>query len=660
MCRGTHISLSHASWRLRGRLGIDYVSMCGIYGFNLDFFKKDPAQVELLAKSLNEKLKHRGPDSYGFLHLGNNFLLGNTRLALNDLSDLGKQPILDSSGRYAIVLNGEIYNFHELRNELVERGVLFGGNSDTEVVVKGFAIDGDAFLRKLRGMFSLAIFDQLTFRLTLMRDYFGEKPLWYTVNGVVAFASEYMLVELILKYRSINRPTLSTFLEFGYFQAPTLSEGVIKSVAPGSIVEIDTTVNEICKETKRDDFNTLPQLKLGTWKEKVDALDFLLKRKVEEILNCSDVEIGILLSEGIDSNLVASYVSALKPNSKAFTLVFANDTTKQQKYRESLFRNWKIDLYEVKFSTDFELVKETIRRMPLPIADSSALAQFQICRFAGSFVKACISGDGADEMFAGYETYQASLLLGKLPVPFRKLLSKLSIFAESVSNTENYFSQSFTSPLTSQEKLARFLKYASSDLRKSHSNWRRIFDEIEIRSLSSSEILRSRSHSQNKEPRMSESILNNLQEFDVENWLTGDVLFKTDAMSMASSLELRTPFLSQELWTFAKQLDDRDKATIFSRKRILYELLNRKVADTSLSRKKIGFGVPLSEIISENLEEIKTCIVESNLWEEKSILELLTRHRTTYECRKIYTLFVLSFWFTQVYSRDISGEQEFK
>jgi asparagine synthase (glutamine-hydrolysing) len=633
--------------------------VCGIYGFKISPIAESQNEADQLADSLEEHLAHRGPDSKGHKILQNFFVLGHTRLAFNDLSDAGNQPMYDYSGRFCIVMNGEIYNFKELRSELLSIGLIFNGTSDTEVVVKGFAIFGTNFLLRLRGMFAIAIFDNQKNQMTLCRDYFGEKPLWYTNRNIFGFASEYSIVEKLLETRTLSRNDCLTFLEFGYLNTVRLNQGPIKSVMPGSIVQIDLlsleeTLTSRTVTTKR----TFEPMKSEDWKEYVERVDFVLNENVRKIVDSSDVEIGILLSGGVDSNLVASYLSKLRPKSKAFTLIFQGQNQAKVS-QEEITENWGLDLHELVFSSDFELIKETISKMPLPLADSSALAQYQICKFASNFVKSCITGDGADELFAGYETYQASLLVSKIPRIARKSLSKLSLFGKHIILFELLNFHKNRNALTIQEKLFRLVRFIDENPLHSHYNWRRIFEPKELIELSEVDEIELIFDAQIPDYLETALDSNSFQSLDLENWLVDDILLKTDSMSMANSLELRTPFLSQEILELAFSLNTKDRLDFRFRKKVLYELLKSKAPERAVSHRKIGFGIPLLSIVQTNISEIREIVLQSNLWKEKGVNSLIKAPKNSVEARKIYTIFVISYWFSEIYrNKQILKEEK--
>lgn len=632
--------------------------MCGIYGFKISPIIESQFEAHQLADSLEESLVHRGPDSKGHMILQNFLVLGHTRLAFNDLSDTGSQPMTDSSGRFCIVMNGEVYNFKELRTELSRIGVTFNGTSDTEVVVNGFAIFGKDFLLRLRGMFAVAIFDSQRRQITLYRDFFGEKPLWYSNENIFGFASEYSVVEKLLDTRTLSKLDCLSFLEFGYLTTLRLSKGPIKSVMPGSIVQIDLDNQEekvtsriICTQ------KTVKPMKSEEWREYVEKLDYVLNENVRKIVDSSDVEIGILLSGGVDSNLVASYMSKLRPHSKAFTLAFEEENNVKPS-RRKLTENWDLDFHEFVFSTDFELIKEAISKMPLPLADSSALAQYQISRFASNFVKSCITGDGADELFAGYETYQASLLMSKIPRIARKSLSKISRVGKYVAFLELFNFRKHKNALTIQEKLFRLVRFVDENLLLSHYNWRRIFELEELIELSSEDQVKFNIGSQVPAYHKTPLDSNAFQMLDLENWLVDDILLKTDSMSMANSLELRTPFLSEEILELAFSLNIKDRVDLRFRKKVLYELLKSKVPERTISQRKIGFGVPLLSIVQLNISEIRDIVLQSNLWEKKGLERLIHAPKNSVEARKVYTIFVISYWYSEIYrNRQILKEE---
>ncbi|MGH9315478.1 MAG: asparagine synthase (glutamine-hydrolyzing) [Vicinamibacterales bacterium] len=563
--------------------------MCGILG-HLSF---GDARVDVERwRRLVNVLAHRGPDDSAFWTDGR-FLFGHRRLSIIDLSPQGRQPMATDDGELVVVFNGEIYNYIELRDELAGRGHRFRTRSDTEVLLHGYREWGSGLPAKLVGMFAFVIADRRRQELFVARDRFGEKPLLYFQHpNCVAFASEMKALAALPELeRALNEEALAAYLCLNYVPGDeTLMRGV-RRIRPGTWQLWSAGGQARSGTYWRPPDPLEPDLSV-TEAEAVEQLESLLDRAARFALR-SDVPVGVFLSGGIDSSLIARSAARSEKLSTAYCLTFAEASYSEWPKAERTARQLGIPLVDVRLGPDaladfFPIVAHADD----PLADSSALAVWTISRAASRQTKVVLSGDGGDELFGGYLTYQATLwhdaTTSRLPMPARRLLARS---ARRIRTSESKVSGSY--------KLMRFLRASDLPLSVAHFTWNGTWlpdEAAEFLAAATSrpaarEVLTrlARAHGLPERPT-----LRQLQTADVQEYLPNDILAKSDRMSMAHGLEIRSPFLEPQLAEFALRLPATFKATrTGATKRILRELAKRTYGVDVAGARKQGFSIPV-------------------------------------------------------------------
>ncbi len=563
--------------------------MCGILG-HLSF---GDARVDRERwRRLVNVLAHRGPDDGAFWADGR-FCFGHRRLSIIDLSPQGRQPMATADGELVIVFNGEIYNYIELREELAGRGHCFHTRSDTEVLLNGYREWGTGLPERLVGMFAFAIANRRSQELFVARDPFGEKPLLYFQhrNGV-AFASELKVIAALPELeRSPNENALAAYLCLNYVPGDETMLSGVRRVRPGTW-RIWSAGGQSRSGTywQPPDPNE-PDLRVSEL-EAVQQLESLLDRAARFALR-SDVPVGLFLSGGIDSSLIARSAARSGKLSTAYCLTFSEASYSEWPGAERTARQLGIPLVDVRLGPEaLDDFFPIVAHADDPLADSSALAVWTISRAAAGTTKVVLSGDGGDELFGGYLTYQATLwhegTTSLLPMAARRLLARS---ARGIRTSERKVSSSY--------KLMRFLRASDLPPSVAHFTWNGTWLPDDAAAFLTApagravarEVLASLARAHHLPARPT---LRQLQIADVREYLPNDILAKSDRMSMAHGLEVRSPFLEPRLAAFALSLPARLKATrTGATKRILRELAKRTYGVEVAGARKQGFSIPV-------------------------------------------------------------------
>ena len=567
--------------------------MCGICGI-----VKSEAPVtddEILA--MREVLRHRGPDSAGQIVKGR-VGLGHRRLSIIDLSEAGSQPMLNENGSICLVFNGEIYNFQELQQFLEKKGHHFRSQSDSEVIVHAYEEFGIDCLNHFRGMFAFALWDHDRRRLFAARDRLGKKPFFYCLHkGDFYFGSE---IKAILAAPQIPRDldweSLGFFLSLNYTPAPfTLFQG-IRQLEPAQYLlwESDQLIvknywdlpypPEVSEVAGRDVF---PEF------EKIfnDAIRLRL---------IADVPLGAFLSGGLDSAaVVASAASLYAGRLKTFAIGFGEKSYDERPYARQVANRYGTEHHEIVVTPEVEaILPKLVWHGEEPTADSSMVPVYYLSRFASQEVKVVLSGDGADEILAGYPTYQAHFLLKglqKLPSPAQKSLHRL---AQSLPVSHRKVSWDF--------KLKRLTAALSWDLDYAHYSWRRIWDPEGLAKLLPGRTLPEGFELYNYwlQRCSGSTALNRMLYADTRFYLPNDMLVKVDRMTMAHGLEARAPFLDHVLVELAARFPDTWKLKgLIWKKYLLRRLLKGKVSPAIRWQSKRGFNVPVGLWLKGELKD---------------------------------------------------------
>ena len=569
--------------------------MCGIAGvLNLS---GHPVEDPELATRMASALVHRGPDEGGFLKDGP-LAFGFRRLSIIDV-DGGHQPVPNETQTIWTMLNGEIYNFLELRDELQQRGHHFQTNSDTEVIVHAYETHGLDFVRHLRGMFAIAIWDNQKRRVVLARDRIGKKPLfWSRSKNQLVFASE---IKAMLFWpnldRTLNAEAIHDYLSFLSVPAPKSIFKAVHKLSPAHLLIADTRRGTV--EIKR-----YWQFKPAPDRSKrrsyfVEGLRDLLQESVRLRLR-SDVPVGALLSGGLDSTAIVGLMSKQRTAGpvKTFSMGFEDIHFDETRYARVASKAFGTQHTEEKVGPiTVDLLKHLVWFLDEPFADSSAIPTYQVSRIARQNVTVALSGDGGDELFAGYPRYQYAALLRRLarvPKSLRYGLNWLSMESQqslparwcSVSESLRRLSKALTlSQLPEPQRMLALLSYYGET--DKHSLYDSSFGaQLNGYSTLNSMKIHAEMFLDRAEP------LSAFMAYDLQTNLADDSLVKVDRMSMACSLEVRSPFLDHKLVEFAGMIPPEYKMRGSHTKLILKEALSDILPPQITNRRKQGFDVP--------------------------------------------------------------------
>jgi asparagine synthase (glutamine-hydrolysing) len=627
--------------------------MCGIAGIRTF---GGGAVLRDTVKRMTDSIQHRGPDGEGqYVHgpIG----LGHRRLAIIDLSSAGANPMANEDETVWVVFNGEIYNFGDIRPELQRRGHVFRSKTDTEVILHAYEEWGVDCLKRFNGMFAFALWDEKRQRLWLARDRLGVKPLFYAqLPEAVLFGSEIKailasgMVERVLDYQA-----LASYLALNYMPAPRTLFNSIRQVLPGHYLLIDAEGS--LQDVEYWDI---------AYEEDQDRGESYYLRRLEELLDdsvrlrlISDVPFGAFLSGGVDSSTVVHTMSKhLSQPVKTFTIGFDDDASFDERpYAREVATLVGAEHTERKVHAHVaDVLPRIVWHAEEPTADSSMVALYHIAKVAREHVTMALSGDGGDEILAGYETYQAHYihrLYRMIPASFRRLLFESAVNRLPVSYAK----------VSWDFKLRRFIKAGNMDSDAAHASWRTIFATADREALLAPvwgrpgvdadivDLYREQFARTNaKHP------LNRMLYVDTRFYLPNDMLVKVDRMTMAHSLEAREPLLDYRLVEFAATVPPRYKLKQLRHKKyLLKKSMQGKLPDRVLWRKKAGFNVPVAHWINSNLREFVSehlsprRIREMAIFDEKVVEKLLVSHfnRQADYSHQIWCLLILSLWWQQ-------------
>jgi asparagine synthase (glutamine-hydrolysing) len=624
-------------------------AMCGIAGI-LDWH----APPDLRALNLmTGALAHRGPDASAVSNLGA-IALGHRRLSVIDLNERANQPMQDSASGAWIVFNGEVYNYKEIRKELEAKGVLFNTESDTEVVLKAYVEFGADCLEKLNGMFALAIWDNVHQHLFLARDRAGEKPLYYAwlPSGAFVFASE---LQALRKHPAlpniINASAIRDFLTLNYIsQDHSIVKGVNK-LPPAHYLLIKR--GKACPDPV-EYWDLAAHYKnksvFCSENEAVEALDHLFEDSVRLRLG-SDVPLGSFLSGGIDSSAITAAIMRLRPASQnqTFSIGFSEPTYSELTEARSVATILGSIHQDLVVNADMatELPK-IVRAADEPFADTSIIPFYFLAELARRDVTVCLSGDGGDELFAGYETYLADRFRhwsAFLPKGLTCGLARLLKSMGSVSLDK----------VSADYKLRQFFKGHGFDFPQAHLSWRHIHSAQERNSLLRPEhVKRGIDLEMPGEEHFNRvagcHYLDQAMYVDTKTWLPDDILVKVDRATMAHSLESRAPFLDHRLMEFAASLPVDLKLKGLRKKHILKQSQQSYLPLNVIDRSKKGFNAPVSHWLNGELGALAHTATTSMKMKEwfdgEAIDRLWMEHRTSRRDNglKLFGLTCLGLW----------------
>ena len=605
--------------------------MCGFVGY---INKEENKEANI--KRMTDLIAHRGPDDEGY-YTDNNIALGFRRLSIIDLNT-GSQPIYNKDKTKIIVFNGEIYNYQELREDLIERGYEFITKTDTEVILHGYEEYKEEILNKLRGMFAFVIYDKNTNEIFAARDFYGIKPFYYApMDNTFLFGSEIksFLIHPDFK-KEFNRKMLEYYLTFQYSVGnETFFKNVYK-LMPGHYLKYKEGNLEIEKyyslEFEEDD-----TLSYEEWKKGIDERlkDSIRAHKI------SDVEVGSFLSSGVDS----SFIAASSDVDKTFTVGFSDKKYSEISYAEDLSKKINTENINKVITKEeyFKNLSNIMYYMDEPLADPSAVALYFVTKIASENVKVSLSGEGADEIFGGYNIYQESFVWPwyyKIPYPIRKVVSSIA-------------------SLLPAHRGLNFLVRRGKKLEDRFVGNAFIFDNKEIKKIISFK-RETKSFKELTEEYYikvtDKDDVTKMQYIDFNFWLIGDILLKADKMSMANSLEVRVPFLDRPLIDYARKIPTQYKVDKYKTKKIFRDIANETLEDKVADKKKLGFPVPIRVWMKDNdvYNTIKNRFEKANdFFNTKKIIKLLDDHKNGKKdnSRKVWTIYIFLLWYDIYFGR---------
>jgi asparagine synthase (glutamine-hydrolysing) len=605
--------------------------MCGFIG-ELRNNNIDAIDEHTWSKAI-EVIHHRGPDSTG--HYVDEYVqLGFKRLSIIDLKH-GSQP-LSIQNRYHIVFNGEIYNYIELRNELTAEGITFNTDSDTEVLLSLYASKGKDCVKELRGMFAFAIWDKVEETLFAARDSFGIKPFYYTESADrLFFASEQKSLYAYRTSENLSKDALQHYLTYQYVPEPLSLTTEMKKLLPGHylIKEPNKPLSISCFHKK-----TFLPVK-GCMQDYTNKIVNVLEDSVEKHMR-SDVPVGSFLSSGIDSTTIVALAKKHNPNIKTFTVGFENKGFSEIDIAKDTAEKLQVENIH-KIITPDEFIQELpniIWHMDDPVADPAAVPLYFVAKEASKHVKVVLSGEGADELFGGYNIYREPLALNwfnYMPTPVKSMLHKVALGLPAGVKGKNYFLRG-TTPLSE-----RYIGNAN------------ILNEQEKQRLLSTYDINNPFSKVTRDLYKEASVFDDsakMQYIDLHTWLPGDILVKADRMTMAHSIELRVPFLDKEVFNIASEIPTYAKISHGTTKYVLREAMKDIIPESILHRKKLGFPVPIRHWLKDELYDWARSIIINSpidyLFRKSEILKLLEEHAQgkSDNSRKIWVLVCFMLW----------------
>jgi len=574
--------------------------MCGIAGVISDKILR--SDREYCVDQMNSAIYHRGPDDNGIFS-DNICTLSMRRLAIIDLNT-GKQPLYSDCGNFLIFFNGEIYNFLQLKEGLLNLGCTFYSNSDTEVVVNMYKYYGKSMLLMLKGMFAFCIYDIVKKKFFFARDRFGEKPFFYsqTEKGFIFCSELGSLINSSLISPKLNYAKLGEYLYAGYVKEPsTLVQGVY-SLQPGCFLEFGRDQKIIVQSYFQVNLNV--DNGINSIHDAVDLIRPFFQRAVSRQMT-SDVPLGAFLSGGIDSSSVVAIMTQLSDKPvKTFTIKFGTTSYDESKIAEIVAKKFNTDHHVIAVENNSftqSCFWRILKHIGHPFPDSSAIPTDIVTSEISKYVKVALSGDGGDEVFGGYtvfDWYSKIYKLRKIPLIIRKASNQFLQFTNEKINSNKI------------RQLIKALKISTLPFEEGFHETHALFDSSEVRQLfKSTDIIRS-------EYRDEISLLRSMMLYRIKYDLPLDMLIKVDRMSMANSLEVRAPFLDPDLFDISCMIPDK-----FLRGGGLGKLIVRKMMEQDLptevfNHPKSGFSIPLHDFKNEEFKRFATQLMSESAMKE--------------------------------------------
>ncbi len=605
--------------------------MCGIAGFVSDNKNKEKTLKKML-----KRIEHRGPDSEG-MYIDGEVALGHRRLSIIDLNT-GDQPIFNEDGTIAIVFNGEIYNYQELKEELIKEGHQFKTNTDTEVIVHGYEQYHEEIVKKLRGMFAFALYDKNRERLFIARDHFGIKPLYYYYDeDKFIFGSEIKaFIDNPIFKKELNTDVLNQYLRFNYIPSNQTFFKNVYELLPGTYMTYWHKKLDLRKY-----FTPTFDVLQKDYKQIVEDISNKMKDSVDKH-QISDVEVGSFLSSGIDS----SYIVSLAHPDKTYTVGYDIQKYSEISYATDLANKLNITNKSKIITKDeyFKVLPKIMYHMDQPLSDPAAVALYFVAELASKDVKVVLSGEGADEFFGGYNSYRRSVDCGwynKIPFFIRYIIASFCKLLPEVRGVN-------------------FLIRRGRKIEDEYCGVNKVFTERQAR-----KILKDKNNFKTNTELMADtykihknqSDINKMQAIDINYWLVKDILLKGDKMTMAHSIESRVPFTDIEVFNLARTLPYDAKITKENTKVALRDAAKKVIPTEAYKKKKLGFPVPLREWMKEEdvykmLKEAFDTDICKQLFNTKKLNKMLEDHKNNKKdnYKKLWTVYCFIIWHQQFFA----------
>ncbi|MGZ5187808.1 MAG: asparagine synthase (glutamine-hydrolyzing) [Kaistella sp.] len=590
--------------------------MCGITGIITPNAKNYSEKIQ----KMTDAIAHRGPDAAHHEYY-ENAVLGHRRLSIIDLSETGKQPMFSDTKNECIVLNGEIYGYQDLKKTYADYP--YRGTSDTEVILAMYQNKGQELLHELPGMFAFAIWNDAKQELFCARDRFGEKPFYYATgkNGEFIFASEIkaILASGMVK-PEISNEALFHYLQYGYVSAYQTIYSNIFTLPPAHqliLSEGKISVKRYYSIPKKD-------LEIGLSEAK-EKFSYLLKNAVQKQL-IADVEVGSFLSGGLDSSTIVAIVNEFKQNQTTISFGYSGETS-ELKFAEEIARKYNTNHIEI-YENRGNIAPELLKISPFfdePFADMSYTPQYKICQAASRHLKVVLSGDAGDELFGGYHFYTVEHQL-KNHFSYNNILLKFGLKQFGRFRETTYITQQ---------------NIANRNILDFHQNKvRNYFTEKEIASLG----IKTK-YNQEYSFEIDPHSINDMMRIDLEKYVPGNMMVKSDQMAMANSLEVRTPFLDKDFAEFCIQLPDNLKLDGENDKIILRESMQNYWTETIKNRGKQGFGSPVERWFEEqSLMDLSNRLLKDKTQKVFDFIDFTAAQKFLNKDKKHWNLLQLALW----------------
>ncbi len=613
--------------------------MCGICGVS----QADGNIHQALLRAMNNTIQHRGPDGEG-IYIGDTVGLAMRRLAIIDV-DGSDQPLYNEDQSITAVFNGEIFNFQALRDDLMAKGHQFRTDGDGETIVHLYEEYGTDFPQYLRGQFAIALWDSTQQQLLLVRDRYGQKPLYYYHAGdTIVFASE---IKAILKHPAVpcesafDTPTmLAKYLSYGYIPAPDTAFRGIQALMPAQIlIYRQNTIHT-------ENYWQIPHitdeiLSTDTISHYVDLTREALQEAIQLRL-IADVPLGAFLSGGLDSSLIVAMMQTMTQHQvKTFSIGFAGDDS----FDESPYAQEVADYLgtaHTAFRVDphaLDLLEKLVWHHDQPFADSSAIPTFLVSQMTREHVTVALSGDGGDEQFAGYDRFYAATLVKKLGIVPKPVWQFAAATLAILPEGTGYYN--------SVKRAGRFARGASQSLGRAYFDWVRVADAEQVHALTQSDDMAAIAF----EDALSPETLGGILMANQATYLPDDLLIKADRCSMAASLEVRAPFLDHRLAEIVAPIPINLKLRGSTTKYLLKEVARGLLPDHIIDRKKHGFGVPLGAWLRRDSSPVRDILLSDTarargLLDMQQVQALIHEHEAGQRDhnRILWTLLTLEQW----------------